>query len=203
MPRLAIDVVLLPDAEMTDAAILANRQLPDERIRLFADGYLPHISLAMCCVESRYIENIKRVLRGIVDDHRSFLMEITGIEMYKFQNKAFGCGLRIAKTRELSLIRQQVVADLRPYAQYNPESSDYYPAGSSIDPGSMKFLKTYENSQDDSGFLPHITLGFGALDESAIKYPKQFQASILALCHMGDFCTCAKVLASFDLSGKD
>lgn len=44
-------------------------------------------------------------------------------------------------------------------------------------------------------FLPHITLGKGTLDAKAGE--TSFTASRLALCHLGNHCTCRKVLGEW------
>ena len=52
---------------------------------------------------------------------------------------------------------------------------------------------------DKENCLPHITIGYGEL--SHFLFPEEFTASKLALCHLGNHCTCRRVLASFALPG--
>ena len=53
MPKIAIDVVLLPPEEIMDKAIEINRQLADDPIKLNKENCLPHVSLCMGVVEEK------------------------------------------------------------------------------------------------------------------------------------------------------
>ena len=56
MNKIAVDVVLLPSDEMTDRAIRANTELVEKfgsEIVLNKKNCLPHISLAMGCINER------------------------------------------------------------------------------------------------------------------------------------------------------
>ena len=68
MAKLAVDVVLLPSEEMADKAIAANKELLKQyadKIVLDKENCLPHISLAMGCIDEKDIAEIKRTLRVI------------------------------------------------------------------------------------------------------------------------------------------
>ena len=67
MAKIAIDVVLLPSEAMTNKAIEANRRLLDKRIVLDKEGCLPHISLAMGCIEEDEIGEIEGILCEIAE----------------------------------------------------------------------------------------------------------------------------------------
>ena len=68
MSKRAVDVVLLPGEAMADKAIEANRELVEkfgEKIVLDKEKCLPHISLAMGCIEDEDIDAIGEVLKEI------------------------------------------------------------------------------------------------------------------------------------------
>jgi len=46
--------------------------------------------------------------------------------------------------------------------------------------------------------LPHISVGYGEI--TGLPSPIEFRATQLALCHLGNHCTCRKVLASAEFS---
>jgi hypothetical protein len=48
-------------------------------------------------------------------------------------------------------------------------------------------------------FTPHVTLGHGK-EPPAIE-PFAFDATTVAACHLGRFCTCRRVLANWTLTG--
>ena len=65
MGRIAVDVVLLPDETMTDKAIEMNAKLVKQfgsEIVLHKEKCLPHISLAMGCIDEEDITFIEKVL---------------------------------------------------------------------------------------------------------------------------------------------
>ena len=68
MSKIAIDVVLLPSEEITDRAVAANRELlkqyPD-KIILNKENCLPHISLAMGCIDQTQISDAEEILNLI------------------------------------------------------------------------------------------------------------------------------------------
>ncbi len=65
MAKLAVDVVLLPSEAMMDKAIALNRRLSghsDQVIILNKKDCLPHISLAMGCIEEEDVPLISTLL---------------------------------------------------------------------------------------------------------------------------------------------
>ena len=71
MSRIAVDVVLLPDETMTNRAIEINAELVKkfgDKIVLNKANCLPHISLAMGCVEEADITSIGKVLEAIAKE---------------------------------------------------------------------------------------------------------------------------------------
>ncbi|MHC4628534.1 MAG: hypothetical protein ACYTDV_16275, partial [Planctomycetota bacterium] len=71
MSRIAVDVVLLPSDEVTTRAIEANiellKQSPD-KIVLDRENCLPHVSLAMGCIDQCLIADAQRTLRAIAEE---------------------------------------------------------------------------------------------------------------------------------------
>ena len=68
MSRKAVDIVLLPDEAMSERAIRINEKLVEEfgsKIVLNKDDCLPHISLAMGCIEQGDLVSIEEILKEI------------------------------------------------------------------------------------------------------------------------------------------
>ena len=73
--RKAVDVVLLPDATMRDKAIKLNAKLVRQfgaKILLHRQRCLPHVSLAMGCIDVRDIPSVARVLEITAREVRQF-----------------------------------------------------------------------------------------------------------------------------------
>ena len=68
MSRRAVDIVLLPGETMTDRAIEINAELEKKfgaEIVLNKANCLPHISLAMGCIEEKDIASVEKILEAI------------------------------------------------------------------------------------------------------------------------------------------
>jgi hypothetical protein len=62
----------------------------------------------------------------------------------------------------------------------------------------LYWISNYANYYEDpSLFHPHITVGFG--ETCKFQLPIDFTASKIALCHLGNYCTCRKVILSSEL----
>jgi hypothetical protein len=62
----------------------------------------------------------------------------------------------------------------------------------------LDWIRTYPRKAGYERFDPHITIGYGQ-GPSDLSLPIPFTASQLALCHLGNHCTCRKVLAGVSL----
>jgi hypothetical protein len=61
----------------------------------------------------------------------------------------------------------------------------------------LDWIENYAEKAAFGNFMPHITIGYGDAEEEML--PITFRASRLALCHLGNHCTCRKVLAAVNL----
>lgn len=245
MAEIAVDAVLLPSDEMMDKAIEANRELlqqcigfrrqvscgpqggvPD-KIVLDKKNCLPHISLAMGCIDEKDIADIEKVLQTIAKGPR-----LAGTKQYSLEQlsvidihvETSSAGekvsvFRIEKTEALQLLHEEVMQRLAPYFSYDvtadmifsrfPRSGVPAPeAGEST----LLWIKKYPEKSSFENFFPHITIGYGEIedysfgsaarcpvDREAGSLPMRFSASKLALCHLGNHCTCRKILALAEL----
>jgi hypothetical protein len=58
----------------------------------------------------------------------------------------------------------------------------------------LAWIRDYREKSSFERFFPHITLGYGRLAD--FPFPARFTAPRLALCHLGNHCTCRRILAS-------
>ena len=66
-----------------------------------------------------------------------------------------------------------------------------------VERSTLLWIKNYRDKSSFDNFLPHITIGYGEATDSGL--PASFIASELAICHLGNHCTCRKVLWSVKL----
>jgi 2'-5' RNA ligase len=199
MGRKAVDAVLLPAETMIDTAVEANRKLVKrfgEKIVLNKENCLPHISLAMGCVDEGKIDAAGEVLKSIAE--RTSVRELTVIGIWTTTNSmgekvsAFG----IEKTKELQLLHEEVMEKLAAYFSYDVTREMIYDSGE-VSESTLLWIREYREKSSFANFSPHITIGYGQMEN--IPFPMEFAASRLALCHLGNHCTCREVLVSIEL----
>lgn len=199
MSRKAVDVVLLPDKAMTDRAIKANADLVErfgKKIVLEKENCLPHISLAMGCVGERDTGAIEKVLSTIAERCPVGKFRIIDIRTSVNAKGEKVSVFEVEKTKELQSLHEKIMEKLRPYFSYDV-SSDMIYGSEEVAETTLLWIKNYPEKASFANFFPHITIGYGEVEGR--EFPIEFTASKLALCHLGNHCTCRKVLVSIEL----
>ncbi len=221
MVEIAVDVVLLPSEEMADKAIAANKELlkqcPD-KIVLDKENCLPHISLAMGCINERDIADIEKILQATAKQSSLGQLSVIGIHTGTNSAGEKVSVLQIEKTEALQLLHEEVMQRLSPYFSCDvTEDMVLSPPGTSE--STLAWIKSYSEKSSFEKFFPHITIGYGEIND--YSFPPQgvlrksawgrltaeslglrtikFTVSKLALCHLGNHCTCRKIHASVEL----
>ncbi len=204
MAMIAIDVVLLPPKRVMDKAIALNRLLqrttPGE-IRLSSKPDkthgLAHLSVAMGCIESKQLPRIRKQLSQIAKQFDPLQLSVTGIKIEKRRNGQQIPYFTIKRTRLLQALHETLMRSLPRSSCASISSRNFY--AKNANPLSVRWVKNYARKASFSRFNPHITLGIGRFHRQPFRFPIHFVASRLAVCHLGDYCTCRKVLFSVHL----
>jgi len=214
MSRKAVDVVLLPDEAMTNRAIEANTELVRKygaQIVLDKDNCLPHISLAMGCIEDSDISAAGKVLEEIAEQNPAGELRVVGVQVTENANGEKTSVFKVEKTQQLQSIHERISQELTRYFSFDVTRDMIY-GGNEVDSArastelsrmssprvaetTLLWIRNYREKSSFERFSPHITVGYGQVEELA--GPIEFRASRLALCHLGNHCTCRKVLVSF------
>jgi len=195
MASLAIDVVLLPSKEMTEKAVEANRRLAGPgggEIVLDEQTCLPHVSLVMGCIEDGDIEEVGRILEDSAGRYRWEPLRISGIHIQTNWMGQKISSFEIEKTVWLSRLHEELTLRLSRYLSY--EVTEDMVLGAEVSDSTLQWIREYAKKSSFERFFPHITIGYGELGDFA--FPREFSVSRLALCHLGNHCTCRKVLLS-------
>jgi len=199
MAKIAIDVVLLPSEELTDKAIELNKKLLEtfeKKIVLRKDSCLPHISLCMGVVDENDLPAVEEILQDIAKRFSSLSLNAVAMPPHTIPTGKKVSGLVLEKTEELQSLHETVMKKLDPYLTHDV-TTDLLCAPPEIEEVSLYWIKIYAKEKSFKNYAPHITIGFGETDE--VDLPISFSASTLALCHLGNYCTCRKVLYSTKL----
>lgn len=199
MSKKAVDVVLLPDEAMTARAIEINAELVKRfgtNIVLNKENCLPHISLAMGCVEEKNITAIGKVLEKIAKETSLPDLKVVGVQTSGNSKGEAVSVFEVEKTSRLQLLHEKVMDKLAPYLSGNVTEDMIY-GGQEVAETTLLWIKNYRGKVSFENFFPHITIGYGQIEN--LSLPVSFAASELALCHLGNHCTCKKILVSIGL----
>ncbi|MHC4227184.1 MAG: 2'-5' RNA ligase family protein [Planctomycetota bacterium] len=207
MAKIAVDVVLLPSEDVAERAIRANRELlsqgllmekqrPD-KIVLDKESCLPHISLAMGCIDESDIADIEAILGTIAEQHSLERLHSFGIHVGTNSAGEKVSVVPLEITEPLQSLHEQVMQTLAAYFSYDV-TADMVLSPPPACESTLLWIRDYPENSSFERFFPHITIGYGQIEKSA--FPSEFTASRLALCHLGNHCTCRKILASAEIS---
>ena len=200
MAQIAVDVVLIPSQEMMEKAIEANRELLKQypnKIILDKDNCLPHISLAMGCINKKHIPDIEIILCKITQNYRIGPLHAAGIHIETNSAGEKVSVLQIKKTEQLQSLHEQVLQKLSAFFSYEV-TANMMISDEVVSESTLLWIRNYPEKSSYENFFPHITLGYGEVEIGFL--PTIFTVSKLALCHLGNHCTCRKVLAKAELT---
>lgn len=200
MSNKAIDVVLLPSDEMTDLVIDANRRLVEDfgsEIILNKQNCLPHISLVMGCIKRDDIAAVRKILARAAQGIESNRFEAVGVQISENIKGEIVSSLRLDNTAELQTLHEELAEELSEFLSYDVTAEmvfDFPQVGETT----LSWIREYRVKSSYANFFPHITVGYGKLQ--GLKFPIEFEVSKLAMCHLGNHCTCRAILASVELA---
>lgn len=196
MSKISIDIVLLPDGAMAEQAINVSRLLAqnfNDSILLDKETCLPHISLVLGVIEETDLPLIYQILEDIAHEFNPIKLVA---DIYQFKRISTGdlhSSYNIEKNPELKRIFETVVSRLRSFLTFDADFETLVSSPPSEEI-TLEWINRYREKLSYEKFQPHITLGFGRLDN--VTAPIVFSAPALALCRLGNYCTCRQVLFS-------
>lgn len=200
MKQIAIDVVLLPSEEMMNKAIESNSHLSGEgskKIQLDQETCLPHISLCMGCVNENDLPRLKEILEVIAANLPIYTLTATKIDSEIIPTKEIFSWFDIQESKEIQSLYTDVVREFHPFLHY-PAQEEYFFNPQEIEKITIDWVNGYEKKlQNSSLFHPHSSIGVGRMIHSDISFPFDFTVSRIAICQLGNYCTCRKIIHSF------
>ena len=199
MGQIAVDVVLLPDEAMTNRAIEINRRLITNgrpEIVLSKKDCLPHISLAMGCVDETDVLAIRKRLESLARKTSVRQLQVVGVVASVNSRGEMTSLLDVNKAEELQAFHEQVMQEMTPFFRYDVSAAMIY--DEVVAETTLDWIGTYPQKAGYEHFRPHITIGYGQVP-AGLFFPIPFAVTRLALCHLGNHCTCRRVLADVDL----
>jgi len=187
-----------------DRAIEINKELlkeNDNKIILDKQKCLPHISLCMGCVNKEDIPKIEEILEDISSKFSKMTLVADKLEPEIIPTGKIVSGMIIKNTKDLQSLHEIVMKRLWKFLSYDVEIPMLFNP-SEVEEVTLYWVKNYAKIYDNpSSFHPHITIGLG--ETNKFQFPIQFTASKLAMCQLGNYCTCRKILLSHSIEGKN
>ena len=195
MSVIAIDVAILPPEPVRQLAVALNSRLSPERskgLRLDAD-HLPHITLTQQFVPSDRLE-------AVLDRISTTVRSIGALTLYSPGARTSGdtVWLGIEPALPLLALHRLLMDALAEFEQGKGGRPAAFVDGDAR-PADVRWVNNYRANAAFDSYRPHITLGHG--DAPQVD-PLRFEATEVAACHLGRFCTCRRVLRSWALSGE-
>lgn len=198
MTKIAIDIVLLPSDELTDIVIKANNNLTcqsERKIVLNKKDCLPHISLAMGCIEQENITEIEKILHSLKEQYFPNQLKVIGVYIGTDAAGEKVSLYHIEKTKTLQLLHENIMTKLSPFFSYDV-TPDMLLNPTDIEESTLLWIRNFPAYSSFENFLPHITIGFG--QAQALDSQIKFKPSKLAVCQLGNHCTCRKILLAIE-----
>jgi 2'-5' RNA ligase len=190
---IAVDVAILPPVAVAEAAMTISAALPpseSQGLRL-DDTHLPHVTLTQQFIPTSAVPDatdaIARVLRG----RHALPLMVTGPG-----RGSRAVWMHLALTDDLRELHRAVMDVMRPFEQRGGGPGAF--AGGDARPGDVAWVSGFRRRSSYRRYAPHITLGHASA-LPAVE-PIAFDATTVALCHLGRFCSCRSVLRSWSLA---
>jgi 2'-5' RNA ligase len=189
---LALDVAILPPPSVSKRAIELSAALPaagSQGLRL-DDDRLPHITLTQQFVAAQDIDAVLAKVEATITNYDTLHLNVTGPG--RGQNSVW---MSIAPALDLMELHRELMDGLSRFERPDGMSAAFVDGDAR--PRDVAWVAGFRRSSSYAAFRPHITLGH------ASTLPKvealAFEASTIAACQLGRFCTCRRVLRRWEL----
>jgi 2'-5' RNA ligase len=190
----AMDVAILPPADVTARAIEFSAALPSERSQYRLDAeHLPHITLTQQFVRQDELDSAFARIDEALQQQRPLRIAITG-----GGQSGHTLWLSVERTPDLQELHERLMEALRGLERPDGGPHAFFEGQGRM--GDVLWVAGFRLKSSFGAFTPHITLGHG--NEPPSVEPFAFDATTVAACHLGRFCTCRRVLRAWDLHAR-
>ena len=193
---MAIDVALLVPDALGRVLIGLNRSLqpPPDGFHLDAT-HLPHLTLAQLFVRAGDLAEITRLVGAVLQYQPPLAVATTQVSRQRVSTT-----LGITGTDELVALHRRLMDHLETFRTNDGGAEAFWTDGDVPRAADVSWVATFREEAAFHRFDPHITIGVGQLDGEVDR--TRFVATEVALCHLGRFCTCRRVLTAWRLTAQ-
>jgi len=195
MGKLAIDIVLLPSEEVMDAAIELNKQLTDGNI-LNKTDHLPHISLCMVGIDKKDLPAIEEGISELAKKFEPITFVSEEINTLILPDGKKGVALLLKRSAQVQELHEAVANFVKSHS-VGAVSNDAMHPELQYRESSVSHVGKFIEEDAFEKYNPHLTLGIGDIKTEKVLEP--FTAKRLVIGHLGNWCTCRKILFETEL----
>ena len=187
---IAIDIAILPPADVSARAIALSAALPADESQglLLGVDRLPHITLTQQFVPFESLDPLLAQLDRLLRDREPVPLRVTGGG--KGSNSVW---MTIERTPALANLHAQLLQTAEPFEVTTGDAAAFF-AGDARD-RDVRGVREFRRESSFDRFTPHITLGHAS--EPPTVEPMEFVATTIAVCHLGRFCACQRIIRAW------
>ncbi len=188
----AIGIAILPPADVSARATALSAALPaDESQGLLLIGdRLPHITLTQQFIPSESLDALLAQVDRVAGGHPLLRLRVTGGG--KGSNSVW---MSIERTPELTSLHERLQQVTEPFEVDTGDAPAFF--GADARDRDVGWVREFRRESSCDRFTPHITLGHAS--EPPVIEPFDFVATTIAVCHLGRFCTCRRIIRAWEL----
>lgn len=198
MGLLAVDVaVLLPDPLLESVLRLNAELLPPPDGFRFDATHLPHVTLAQLFVAEGQLPDVIHEAAAVTRDCAPLRLAPAGLSHGRTAST-----VRLEPTDVLIRLHARLMDGLRRFESAQGDATAFLDAGGPpARDADVEWVRRFRTHAAYDRFDPHVTLGVGELPEPG-PLPA-VDATRVALCQLGRFCTCRRMLAEWTLTPRE
>jgi hypothetical protein len=154
------------------------------------DDRLPHITLTQQFVQKQDIDDVLAKIESTITNYDTLHLNVTGPG--RGQSSVW---MAIAPALDLVELHRELMDALHDLERPDGTSAAFVDGDARS--ADVAWVAGFRSASSYAAFRPHITLGHSST-LPAIE-PLAFDASTIAACHVGKFCTCRRVLRRWEL----
>jgi len=187
---IAIDIAILPPADVSARAIALSAALPADESQglLLGVDRLPHITLTQQFVPFESLDPLLAQLDRLLRDREPVPLRVTGGG--KGTNSVW---MTIERTPALANLHAQLLQTAEPFEVTTGDAAAFF--GGDARDRDVRWVREFRRESSFDRFTPHITLGHAS--EPPTVEPMEFVATTIAVCHLGRFCACQRIIRAW------
>jgi hypothetical protein len=197
----AIDVALLPPPGIWDWAVDLSKEINRgiEQKIILDKTHLPHVTLLQMYVNCNDLKKIFDSVTTILQDFQSLNLNAQEIVVTTPGTEERWISIKIEKAKDLERLHKEILDNLKKYRQKKDSNAFLTDKNEVASPFSLQLQWVEDSPKSDyAKYFPHITLAISDKVPPQIQ-PREFVANRLAICHLGNYCTCRKILREWEL----